>query len=107
MTQQEPSPEHSLITRDGQVVRLTLVQEYGQLKYSVVWLDDKLSEDQKYEVADTVARIARTMSERYSTAVSQMESAAILGFKIEARPALKKLLFELLDAEEAAKEKTK
>lgn len=94
MTKNQDEPTQPM--PPGQLLRIIVAHDDEQgLVYQAKWFHN-LSEQQKYQVAELCDRILRRISERYATNVALVDEAAQIGFAIQDKPALNKMVLSLL-----------
>ena len=82
---------------EGQLLQILVANEAerGGLMYSAKWFKN-LDERQKYEVAELCDRILRTISPTYRKNVEKVDEAARIGFALQAKPPLNRMVLTLL-----------
>ena len=93
MTQNNSIPTRPL--PEGQLLQILIEGRGGVPYYSAKWFQN-LDEQQKYVVADAADRILRTISPRYRENVEKIDDAARIGFALQDRGPLNKMVLSLL-----------
>lgn len=93
MTQNNSEPSHRL--PEGQLLQILIENDRGQLMYSAKWFK-QLDPQQQYVVAETADRILRTISPKYKENVEKVDEAARIGFALQDRGPLNRMVLSLL-----------
>lgn len=93
MTQNTNEPTHPL--PEGQLLQILIQNDGGRLMYSAKWFR-QLDAQQQYLVAETADRVLRTISPRYKENVEKVDEAARIGFALQDRGPLNKMVLSLL-----------